>query len=143
HGALGFLEPTGVARMLRDARITRIFEGANDVLLVRIGAARLTSSAPIARTNDSPLVNFLARRLDDAVAEVRSRLGIRAVRRQLVLQRIASAEISVTVARAAEQSRDPLGHYASEQLVEEGHCALDALARAEQDEDAATALCVS
>ncbi len=140
HGALGFLEPTGVARMLRDSRITRIFEGANDVLLVRIGAARLTSSTPSVRPEDAAPVNALARRLDDAVAEVRSRFGLRAVRRQLVLQRIANAEISVTVARAAAQSRDSLGRYASEQLVEEGHRALDALARAEQDEDAAAAL---
>ncbi|AKU95815.1 Butyryl-CoA dehydrogenase [Labilithrix luteola] len=140
HGALGFLEPTGVARMLRDSRITRIFEGANDVLLVRIGAARVTSSAPIVQFDDSPSVRALARRLDDAVAEIRSRLGIRAVRRQLLLQRIASAEISVTVARAAALSGGPLGHYASEQLVEEGHHALDRLVRAERDEDEATAL---
>lgn len=140
HGALGFLEPTGVARMLRDARITRIFEGANDVLLVRIGAARLTSSASIVRSDDDASVDALARRFDDAVSEIRSRLGIRAVRRQLVLQRIASAEIAVTVARAA-RSRSPLGRYAVEQLAEEGHRALDALTHAERDEDAATTLC--
>lgn len=140
HGALGFLEPTGVARMLRDSRITRIFEGANDVLLVRIGAARLTSSAPIVRPSDDAPVGELARRLDEAVVDVRSRLGIGAVRRQLVLQRIANAEIAVTVARAAARSRDALGRYASEQLVEEGHRALDALTRAEHDEAAAAAL---
>jgi alkylation response protein AidB-like acyl-CoA dehydrogenase len=42
HGALGFIEPVGVARLLRDCRITRIFEGANDVLLVRAGLASLS-----------------------------------------------------------------------------------------------------
>lgn len=50
HGALGFLEPTGVARLLRDCRITRIFEGANDVLLVRIGAALLADPSALGRT---------------------------------------------------------------------------------------------
>lgn len=140
HGALGFLEPTGVARMLRDARITRIFEGANDVLLVRIGAARLTDATPLVRTDDAIAVHALAKRLDDAAALVRSTLGIRAVRRQLVLQRIARAEIAVTVARATARSRQPLGDYACDRLVEEGHAALDALARAERDEDDAATL---
>lgn len=41
HGALGFIEPAGVARLLRDCRITRIFEGANDVLLTHLGASEL------------------------------------------------------------------------------------------------------
>ncbi len=37
HGGSGFVEETGVAILQRDARITRIFEGANDVLRVRLG----------------------------------------------------------------------------------------------------------
>jgi hypothetical protein len=139
HGALGFLEPTGVARMLRDSRITRIFEGANDVLLVRIGASRLACSSPLLRSEDEPAVGALASRLDAAVGDVRARLGIRAARRQLLLQRIASAEIAVSVARAV-RSHDPLGRHAREQLVEEGHRAVDALPRAEQDEDAAASI---
>lgn len=140
HGALGFLEPTGIARMLRDARITRIFEGANDVLLVRVGAARLASATPVLLRNDVAPVDALAARLDAAVAEVRARLGVRAVRHQLVLQRIASAEIAVTVARAAQGRPGPLGPHAAKQLAAEGHLSLDALARAEEDEADAAAI---
>ena len=42
HGGGGYIEDTGVALLLRDARITRIFEGANDVLLTRLGQLELT-----------------------------------------------------------------------------------------------------
>jgi alkylation response protein AidB-like acyl-CoA dehydrogenase len=140
HGALGFLEPTGVARMLRDARITRIFEGANDVLLVRLGAARLASSACSLRSDDVDSVGALARRVDDTVVEVRARLGIRAVRHQLVLQRIAAAEIAMTVARAAARSPGVVARHAAKQLVDEGHRALDALTHAVQDERDAAAV---
>lgn len=138
HGALGFLEPTGVARLMRDCRITRIFEGANDVLLVRIGAARLASrEAPRAVSRGSDELEALARRLDQSVSEIRARLGISAVNKQVLLQRIASAEIALTVGRAA-WSEAPLGKYAAAVLAEEGHAALDALSRAEADEAAAS-----
>lgn len=45
HGALGFIEDTGLALVLRDVRVTRIFEGANDVLLTHLGASELTKRA--------------------------------------------------------------------------------------------------
>lgn len=38
HGGSGFLEPTRVARSLRDIRVTRIFDGANEVLRCQIAA---------------------------------------------------------------------------------------------------------
>lgn len=41
HGGSGFIEETGLAVMLRDLRVTRIFEGANDVLLAHLGAHEL------------------------------------------------------------------------------------------------------
>jgi hypothetical protein len=41
-GAAGYLEDGGMARRLRDVRVTRIFEGANDVLRVSLASAALT-----------------------------------------------------------------------------------------------------
>jgi alkylation response protein AidB-like acyl-CoA dehydrogenase len=41
HGGCGFIEDTGVAILARDARVTRIFEGANDVLYTHLGLMEL------------------------------------------------------------------------------------------------------
>lgn len=139
HGALGFLESTGVARQLRDCRITRIFEGANDVLLVRVGAARLATRAPLATARAASLLDVLAERLDTCLEGLRSRLGIGVIRRQLVLQRVARAEIALAVGRATETT-EPLGRYAVAQLAAEGHAALASVALAERDEDEATSI---
>lgn len=138
HGALGFLETTGVARMLRDCRITRIFEGANDVLLVRIGAARLATRDAL--PTFAPPLAELGRRFDAAVRDVRALLGLAAMRRQLILQRIAEAEIALRVGHAAFRDEDPLASSAAETLALDGERALDALARAERDETSAAAL---
>lgn len=137
HGALGFLETTGVARMLRDCRITRIFEGANDVLLVRVGAARLASREPLAPAIATAELGALADRFEAAVADVRRRLGLSAMKRQLVLQRVAQAEVALRVGLVAAQDDEPLGLHAAGALVDEGERALDRLAHAERDEAAA------
>lgn len=51
HGGAGFIEDTGVALLLRDARIPRIFEGANDVLRIHLGfleaAGRSVPESPL------------------------------------------------------------------------------------------------
>jgi len=41
HGGAGYIEDTGLALPLRDARVPRIFEGANDVLLTHLGMLEL------------------------------------------------------------------------------------------------------
>jgi hypothetical protein len=92
HGAAGFLEPTGVARALRDCRVTRIFEGANDVLLVHLGAVLLGRRTLAAR----PALRHAAhdeldRRRDDAASSYRAAMGVRATQRQLLAQRLARA----------------------------------------------------
>lgn len=46
HGGSGYIEDTGVAVMLRDARVPRIFEGANDVLLTHAGLGELMKPTP-------------------------------------------------------------------------------------------------
>jgi acyl-CoA dehydrogenase len=113
HGAMGFLEPFGVARMLRDSRITRIFEGANDVLLVRAGTELFARHAevsapgsvagqvaselgPVARGWDD-----VRARLGEELARGRTAFGLRIVRHQLLLQRLARAAICLRAAAAA------------------------------------------
>jgi alkylation response protein AidB-like acyl-CoA dehydrogenase len=139
HGALGFLESTGVARQLRDCRITRIFEGANDVLLVRLGAARLATRAPLTRSDEEGVLDVLARQLDLCTEELRARLGIGAIRKQVLLQRLGRAEIALTVGRATDAS-SPVGRYAIARLAAEGHDAVGSIDGAERDEDEASAI---
>ena len=107
HGALGFLEPTGVARMLRDCRITRIFEGANDVLLVRLGAARVaaggTSALDEGGNDTTDAYRAAVKRLDGALVWVRAHYGVRVVRRQTILQHLARAEMYLRAARAVSR----------------------------------------
>lgn len=45
HGGAGYIEDTGMAILARDSRVTRIFEGANDVLLTHQGLVELTQPA--------------------------------------------------------------------------------------------------
>ncbi len=148
HGALGFLEDTGIPRMLRDTRITRIFEGANDVLLVRIGAATLTT-----RRRDTALhsgrsllaerqhAEALERAIDGAAARMRDRWGVGAVRRQLALQRLARAAVCAAAARAVIEgaatgpnSAASVARHGARTLVEEGAEWLGRAERAEADE---------
>ncbi len=154
HGALGFLEPTGVARMLRDCRITRIFEGANDVLLVRVGA-QLLAAPPGEPALPLPEVAPDDRRIDGRIGDVeravaaearslRQRFGVGAVRRQIALQRLAQAATCVRAARAV--IGDPAGDarllrgYAAETLAGEASGWLRRLADADDDEIAAQAV---
>jgi len=83
HGAMGYLENSGLPMMLRDMRVTRIFEGANDVLITHAGALELQH--PAAR-DDLP---SMAQHVADAVARrgqrLREELGVRAFRRPELL----------------------------------------------------------
>lgn len=58
-GGLGYLEDSRAPLLLRDARITRIFEGANDVLLTRLGALELTRprACPVSGTTADGLAD--------------------------------------------------------------------------------------
>jgi alkylation response protein AidB-like acyl-CoA dehydrogenase len=109
HGGMGFLEGTGVPRLLRDCRVTRIFEGANDVLLVKIGTAMVASDAAITQGDPTLLLDFddqavpfraSERRLRQAVMTVRSTLGVRAVSQQLAVQGLARAHMHLLAAHA-------------------------------------------
>lgn len=153
HGALGFIEPTGVARLLRDCRITRIFEGANDVLLVRGGTAVLSRRPSLSRASlatevdpdlerEAKAWDALHARLTDARLSVAKEHGVGVVRHQLVLQAVARANLCLVTAlatllrasSAAGASERELGRHASEDLLLEAERHLDDLARAVRDE---------
>ena len=141
HGALGYVEDAGVARMLRDCRVTRIFEGANDVLLVRSGVAlyatgpsgfarRLHPRHSRAATELDHAWDALDARCDRLLEAERQVHGIAGVRHQPLAVAIARADIALLVASAcmARREKDPTlaDHAASAQLAT-AELALDAL----------------
>ena len=157
HGALGYIEATGVARLLRDGRITRIFEGANDVLLLRGGLGLLTERTPQPLLGEAVPAGLLgaaaahdrlARGLDATLGVARKAHGVGIVQRQVLLQRLARAWVCLIAARASVQratesarARDlALADVAAQQLCADGARHLDDSARAEGDEARAAAL---
>lgn len=111
HGALGFIEEPGVALLARDCRVTRIFEGANDVLLVRLGVALLSGAVPPSTPTPRQAVpgsllevhealTTTEQAFEAALAEARRAHGLAAVRRQLLLHRFARAKMSLLAAAA-------------------------------------------
>ncbi len=95
HGGAGFIEETGIPLLLRDARITRIFEGANDVLLVHAGSmAALTAGErrPLGeRVNDMALAeaaDAVHASLTALRQELTDRFGMQLVRQQRHLHRL-------------------------------------------------------
>ena len=139
HGALGFLEPTGLPLLLRDCRITRIFEGANDVLLLHAGTHALArdwdGALPLAAIDDRKHRLQHARRAFEGVlrareavrSSIRQRYGVRAVERQDVLAALGHAETCqmaayATLVRAnrdADVTRFELAERAGLGLIEE------------------------
>lgn len=96
HGALGFIEDTGLALVLRDVRVTRIFEGANDVLLTHLGASELTSPLPIGGASAG-----LERAYKDLLTEVLSTHKVRVFRMPRILHAVGTAAQVVFAARAS------------------------------------------
>ncbi len=72
-GGAGYIEDAGMARRLRDVRITRIFEGANDVLRLSIAASAL--AWPVARLHGATTVEGLPEPLRAEALELDARLG--------------------------------------------------------------------
>jgi alkylation response protein AidB-like acyl-CoA dehydrogenase len=72
HGGMGFIEETGAAQHLRDARITPIYEGTNGIhalTLLRRGLLRdqgAAVSALLAEIAGVPMLAAAARHVDDA-----------------------------------------------------------------------------
>jgi len=85
HGGMGFIEETGAARLLRDARIAPIYEGTNGIQAIDLVMRKLPLSdgaavtaliadfkadAEAARASNSPALEGVADQLDQAIADL-------------------------------------------------------------------------
>jgi alkylation response protein AidB-like acyl-CoA dehydrogenase len=154
HGALGVLSDVGVDKPLRDCRVTRIFEGANDVVLVHIGAWLLSLAQPDRSRNvhgrvaaEEPALAHVCRawdavneRLETALDEVRRQYGVKAVMKQLLLHRLSRAHVALQAAsvsmRRAEgcaEAATAIAQNAAQMLLAEAEQNLGAVPAAEKD----------
>ncbi|MBL8956524.1 MAG: acyl-CoA dehydrogenase, partial [Myxococcaceae bacterium] len=101
-GGVGFIEESGLPLLLRDVRITRIFEGANDVLLTQLGTHLATAPPP--RQPLAPLVgpeahalacsaDVAAAALDAHREELSARHKIGLLRQPRLLNRLGRAAV--------------------------------------------------
>ena len=120
HGGSGYIEDTGMAVLMRDARVTRIFEGANDVLLTHAGLMELTTPAT---PSMEPLLAGLVRAIGlrrDAMRGEAKELGIRALNRKAEQHALGRAVVWRDAAIAATTlARTPQEHAAAALLREE------------------------
>ena len=77
-GGSGYIEESGAPLLLRDARITRIFEGANDVLLTRLGSIELMHPRPVRQTGTR--ADAIAGEVHAVVAGLRDSGGLKVLR---------------------------------------------------------------
>ncbi len=107
-GGAGYIEEAGMARRLRDVRVTRIFEGANDVLRLHLASAvlswpsdELAEQPALAPRVVAPLAaaatrfDAVAHELGVTLLEIRKRLAFRLFQRQAVQVLMADAIIAV------------------------------------------------
>lgn len=140
HGALGFVEDAGVAILQRDARVTRIFEGANDVLLVRLGSALVAGKGLATQTRLPPSETLapLRARLAEKVGATQHNLGVTAIGHQRLVAALARADMYLFAAEAClAEAREPLATLAREaarELAVEAGAALDRAASSPTDE---------
>lgn len=113
HGGYGFIEETGIALLVRDTRITRIFEGANDVLRIHRGLfAAVTENTPAPQPEVATEAWARAARVRTAsaraVRQAKERLGLRLGGDHRVLHALGARAIlaDVTDAAARRAARD-------------------------------------
>jgi alkylation response protein AidB-like acyl-CoA dehydrogenase len=76
-GSRGYDEANGAGQLLRDARVTRIFEGTSEALLAYVGQQALVERSDIyAFLRDDLRADAVADRLLDAVRTMRKRRGV-------------------------------------------------------------------
>lgn len=122
HGGSGFIEETGIALLLRDSRITRIYEGANDVLRLHRGLIEATrplaraplGAAPLAPVALAPVALVEAANAFDAEVgawrrDLARAYGARLLARPVLLHAIGEAAILRDATDAAvREAKDPM-----------------------------------
>ncbi len=136
HGAGGVLEDTGLPLFLRDVRVTRIFEGANDVLLTLAGTLELQTPSPVAESG--PVARALARLVRRHVDRLRRTLGVRAFVHPQLLHELGTAVVWRDALIASD--RRGVGGAAMRLLEREARLACRAAARAHTATDDIDAL---
>ena len=126
HGGAGFIEDTGVPLLLRDSRIMRIFEGANDVLTVHVGTIEVSAHrvrAPLAGLvgPDCASLADKADALDQTLAGLREELlathGVRLFGKQTELHRLGRVALLCEAVDAAVLRADAEGDSRSRLLA--------------------------
>lgn len=144
HGGSGFIEDTGVPRMLRDIRITRIFEGANEVLRFHLAAAaftwnqgppalRLRGLVDLALASEAEAFDDLRLRLAEALARERREHKLRVFQRQMVQRRIAEIVCALyTLLAMLVRAQGEIGRGDSEAVLLARHAAFAEIRAAER-----------
>jgi alkylation response protein AidB-like acyl-CoA dehydrogenase len=101
HGGSGYIEETGIPLLMRDARITRIFEGANDVLRVHLGLMNATATA-------RPAEDPLHERLVERAQALRTAWGVRLASRQADLHALGELALQRDVGDAVAAAGEPV-----------------------------------
>ena len=91
HGAIGYFEDSGLPLLLRDVRVTRIFEGATDVLLTHAGALELHE--PIEPESLPAAARPFAEHVHRRVKRLRRTLGVRVFGRPDLLHHLGQAVV--------------------------------------------------
>jgi acyl-CoA dehydrogenase len=145
-GGLGYMEDANLARRLRDLRVTRIFEGANDVLRLSLASATLGwVTDPLAGARPAGTrADALVARVIALVDRVRKQHGVRLFDRQVLQSHLADAIISAYGAlacaiRAAEARGQELAtaEFAMRLLTERADAAMAAAEHLDEASDRA------
>ncbi len=164
-GGAGFMEDAGMARRLRDMRVTRIFEGANDVLRMHLAAAtlgwqkkdlldlpRLLPQVPSRLADDARVFDELLQPIVEEIARIQKAYGFKLYEKQSLQSHMADAIISAysslaVMVRASAVARQPesvettrelaIASYASQRCARKMRSALERMREAPYDREVA------